>query len=134
MNSMTLAEARTISGTAFLEHLDADAEIPTVTTAACQGDVSILRVTTKAAATPIPATGVVVATGQGGHDHTISGAGMFDRADGRGGSLVVGTLTVPDGATVLMTHVEHGALLIAPGTYRIGGQREYAGVWRAVAD
>lgn len=130
--SMTLIEAQQLSGTEFYDYLDAEAAIPTVTTAACQGDVSILRVTTGPAITPMPKTGVVVAqSGQGGHAHTLTGSGMFDRTD-RG--LVVGTLTVPQDGEVLMTHPEHGAFLIAPGTYRIGTQREFAGEWRAVAD
>ena len=100
-----------------------------------QGDVSILRVTKTAATKLIPKAGVVVAqSGQGGHAHTITGAAMFDRADQRNGSLVIGRLTVPTGADVLISHQEHGALLIAPGTYEIGSQREFAGMWRAVAD
>lgn len=130
--SMTLTEAQQISGTEFYDYLDAEAAIPTVTTAACQGDVSILRVTTGPATTPMPKTGVVVAqSGQGGHAHTLTGPGLFDRKDQ---GLVVGTLTVPQDGEVLMTHPEHGAFLIAPGTYRIGTQREFAGEWRAVAD
>lgn len=132
MTAITLADARQLSGCDFYDYLDVEAAIPTVSSAACQGDVSILRVTTKPATTPIPASGVVVATGQGGHDHTITGPGMFDRASGSG--LVVGTLTVPVGATVLITHQEHGALLFSAGTFQIGSQREFAGEWRAVAD
>ncbi len=133
--SITLDQARQITGTDFYDYLDAQAEVPTVTRAACQGDVSILRVTTAAAVKPIPKTGVVVAqSGQGGHAHTITGAGKFDLAPTRAGSLTIGRLTVPEGADVLISHQEHGALLIAPGTYDIGSQREFAGEWRAVAD
>lgn len=69
-----------------------------------------------------------------GHAHTLTGAGFFDAAPVSTGSLVVGTLTVPADTDVLLTHPEHGAFLIAPGTYRIGTQREFAGEWRAVAD
>lgn len=135
MSAMTLTEARELSGCDFYDYLDVEATIPTVTAAACQGDVSILRVTIPPAVTPIPAAGVVVASGQGGHDHTITGAGMFDRWDSRlRDDLTVGLLTVPEGATVLMTHQEHGAILFSAGTYQIGSQREYAGQWRAVAD
>ena len=134
-NTMTLAKARELSGTEFYNYLDQQAEVPVVTRAACQGDVSLLRVTKVAATTPIPNVGVVVAqSGQGGHAHTITGAAMFDRADQRNGSLVVGRLTVPEGVDVLISHAEHGALLIAPGTYEVGTQREFAGMWRAVAD
>lgn len=135
MSTITLEEARQITGTDFYDYLDAQAEVPTVTTAACQGDVSLLRVTTDPAVKAIPKAGVVVAqSGQGGHAHTITGAGMFDAAPRRTGSLVIGRLTVPVGADVLISHQEHGALLIAPGTYDVGSQREFAGEWRAVAD
>jgi hypothetical protein len=135
MSVLTLEDARRLTGTDFYEYLDAQAAVPTVTSAACQGDVSVLRVTTKPAVKVMPKTGVVVAqSGQGGHAHTLTGAGFFDAAPVRGGSLVVGTLTVPADTDVLLTHPEHGAFLIAPGTYRIGTQREFAGEWRAVAD
>lgn len=135
MSTLTLEEARTLTGTDFYDYLDQQAEVPTVTKAACQGDVSILRVTTVSATTLIPSAGVVVAqSGQGGHAHTITGNGMFDQASKGNGSLVIGKLTVPAGADVLISHQEHGALLIAPGTYEIGSQREFAGEWRAVAD
>lgn len=134
MSTITLAEARELSGTDFYDYLDAQAEVPTITQAACQGDVSLLRVTKAPATTPVPARGVVVATGQGGHDHTITGAAFFDRAPTRDGQLLIGKLTVPADTTVLISHQEHGALLIAEGTWEIGGQREFAGEWRAVAD
>lgn len=135
MSALTLEDARRLTGTDFYEYLDAQAAVPTVTSAACQGDVSVLRVTTNPATTVMPKTGVVVAqSGQGGHAHTLTGAGFFDPAPARSGSLVVGTLTVPADTDVLLTHPEHGAFIIAPGTYTIGTQREFAGLWRAVAD
>ena len=135
MSTITLAEARELSGTDFYDYLDSSVEVPTITQAACQGDVSLLRVTKTPAATPVPAAGVVVATGQGGHHHTITGAAFFDRAPVRDGALLIGRLTVPaDTTAVLISHQEHGALLISEGTWEIGGQREFAGEWRAVAD
>lgn len=130
--TMTLAAAIEMSGTDVYEWLDRQADVPVVTAAACQGDVSILRVTTGPATTPIPQAGVtVVQAERGGHTHSLHGAGFFDR---RESGLTVGTLTVPPGTDVILSHPEHGALLIAPGTYRIGRQREYAGEWRQVAD
>lgn len=134
--SMTLAEVIATTGTEVYDYLDRDATVPVVTTAACQGDISFLRVTTKAAVKPVPVKGVVLASGQGGHDHTLHGAGiLFDFAERNGDvNLVVGTLTVPVGKEALVSHQEHGALLIEPGTYRIGRQREFAGEWREVAD
>ncbi len=131
----TIKELIEITGTEVFDYLDREAEVPVISVAACQGDVSIRRVTTKAATTPIPAAGYVVAqSGQGGHAHVLCGAGFFDAAGAREGSLIVGTLTVPADATVFMSHPEHAGLEIAPGTYTIGTQREYAGMWRAVAD
>ena len=41
---------------------------------------------------------------------------------------------MPDGSTAVLAHPEHGFLEIAPGTYRVGRQREYAGEWAYVAD
>lgn len=135
IKTITLADAQALTGCDFYDYLDAQSEVPTVTTVAAQGDVLIYRVTTKATRTPLPTTGFVVAqSGQGGHAHTLTGAGYFDPAPVRDGSLKVGTLTVPEGVDVLLSHPEHGALLIAPGTYTIGTQREYAGEWRAVTD
>lgn len=130
--TLTLQDAIRITGVEVYDYLDRAAQVPTVHTAACQGDISILRVTTAPAATPMPAEGVTVVRGETGHTHSLHGAGLFDYADG--GGLTVGTLTVPADTDVLMSHPEHGALLIAPGTYRIGRQREFAGEWRQVAD
>lgn len=132
---MIVSEAIEQTGTDVFEWLARDAEVPTVTTNACQGDVSILRVTTKPATTPVPASGVIVVRGEnGGNTHMLHG-GRFDYAEQSGDvNLVVGTLTVAEGETAVMSHPEHGFLEIAAGTYRIGRQREYAGEWRQVAD
>ena len=133
----TLADAENHLGVSHLDHLDRDADIPVVTTSACQGDVSVLRVTTAPAATPVPADGVAVVRGEnGGHAHALFGDGpaFWDPARPRPESLALGTLTVPDGSHALLSHPEHGGLLIAPGTYQVGRQREFAGEWRQVAD
>lgn len=134
MTAVTLADVEARFDFSAYEYLDREMVIPTVTLAACQGDVSILRVTTKKATTPIPAQGVVVRSGNGGHNHILVPGAFFDLAPTREGALTIGTLTVPEGGEGYMTHPEHGALLIAPGTYRIGSQREFAGEWQAVAD
>jgi hypothetical protein len=132
VRSMTLSEAIELTGKDVYDYLDREADVPVVTTAGAQGDVSILRVTTSAATTPMPAAGVVVVQGESGHTHSLHGAGFFDRVTSA--DLRVGKLTVPDGVDVLMSHPEHGAILIAPGTYEIGRQREYRGEWALVAD
>ncbi len=133
---MLVEEAIAAHGVDIFDYLRRDAEIPLVTTAACQGDVSILRVTTKKATTPIPRAGVQVIRGEnGGNTHSLHGDAFFDyAASTRADDLAIGTLTVPADTEVVMAHPEHGFLQIAPGTYKVGRQREYAGEWRAVAD
>lgn len=134
---MIMSEAISKYGTEVLEHLDRQVQVPTVTTAACQGDVSILRVTEPAATTPVGKAGVAVVRGEsGGNTHSLHGDGsiFWDIAPERDGSLVLGVLTVSEGAEAVLAHPEHGFLAIAPGTYRIGRQREFAGEWRVVAD
>lgn len=128
----TIAELETQFDTKLLDYLDKDATVPLVTRVAAQGDVLILRQAGATAATAvIPANGVVVASGREGHNHTLVGDGFFDR---RESGVVVGMLTVPEGATVVLSHEEHGMFQIAPGTYRIGRQREQADVIALVAD
>jgi hypothetical protein len=131
----TLRDVTEKFGVSVLEHLDHEASIPTVSKVACQGDVSILRVTTKAASTPIPAEGVPVVRGEnGGNTHSLHGTAFFDAAPGRAGELTLGTLTVPEDSEAFLLHPEHGALEITEGTYRIGRQREFAGTWALVRD
>ncbi len=130
----TLAELTGIYGVDVLEHLDRQAGIPVLSGPQIQGDVSFLPVTTKPATTPVPPDGVVLAEGREGHAHRLLPGAFFDRVPSRPGSLVIGTMTVPDGAEGYVAHDEHGYMGFAPGTYRVGGQREYAGEWRAVAD
>jgi hypothetical protein len=127
--------------------LAADVDLPVAAPGrpCAQGDVTIvawpdLRRSAKDATTPIPADGVTIAVGNGGHHHTLYGAGFFDAR--RDDEMVYGTLTVPDDGMVLLLHTdpsrrlsdEHGAVQVAAGTYRIGGQREQADEIRRVAD
>lgn len=129
----TLAEIEQQTGVTVFDHLARDAEVPVVTHAAAQGDVSILRVAKAAASTPIPAAGMPIIRGEaGGNTHSLHGIGaFFDAADA---ALLLGTLSVPEGRQAHLLHPEHGGMAIAPGTYEIGRQREYAGEWRLVAD
>lgn len=120
--------------------LDADITIPTLCGVQAQGDLLILPRPNKAAATtPIPQTGVeVVRAEQGGNTHTLlsmDGPGCYwDAADTRSG-VVLGTLTVPAGASAYLVHSEeHGANAVGAGTYEIRRQREQADEIRMVAD
>jgi len=132
---ITLAKAIEITETEVLDYLDRDSEVPTVASAACQGDVSIFRTDDDdPAVTVMPAKGVIVVRSEASQNtHSIhpNGEVFFDY---RENGLLLGVLTVAEGSTALVSHQEHGALEIMPGTYRIGRQREFAGEWRMVAD
>ena len=137
MSTSTIDSMTTRTGVTVLDHLDPSADVPVVSVAAAQGDVSILRVTTRPATTPMPARVDVVRGEAGGNTHSLhpSGDCFWDAATARSvADLTLGTLTVPEGSTAVLAHPEHGFLELAPGTYRIGRQREYAGEWAYVAD
>jgi hypothetical protein len=132
----TLEDITTTHGVEVLDYLDRQVTIPVLRDPQIQGDVSILPVTTKKAVTPIPRAGVAVVVGEnGGNTHSLHGEGcFFDFAPSKPGSLKLGTLTVPENEEAYLIHPEHGAMGMAPGTYTLGRQREYAGEWRQVAD
>ena len=137
MPTSTIDSMTARTGVAVLDHIDPSAEVPVVSAAAAQGDVSILRVTTRPATTPMPARVDVVRGEAGGNTHSLhpSGDCFWDAATARSVTdLTLGTLTVPEGSAAVLAHPEHGFLEVAPGTYRIGRQREYAGEWAYVAD
>jgi hypothetical protein len=135
-------------------HLDRDADIPVLTGPQAQGDIGIRPVRPKpagggrfrrlrvgggrrgAAVTPIPAGGIVVATGQEGHEHRLlPGPARFDAVHPFSGLLLIGILTVPAGGEAYLAHDQHGYLGIGPGTYEVGGQREWTPEsWRLVED
>ena len=137
MSTSTIDSMTTRTGVTVLDHIDPSADVPVVSVAAAQGDVSILRGTTRPATTPMPARVDVVRGEAGGNTHSLhpSGDCFWDAATARSvADLTLGTLTVPEGSTAVLAHPEHGFLELAPGTYRIGRQREYAGEWAYVAD
>lgn len=137
MSTSTIDSMTTRTGVTVLDHIDPSADVPVVSVAAAQGDVSILRVTTRPATTPMPARVDVVRGEAGGNTHSLhpSGDCFWDAATARSvADLTLGTLTVPEGSTAVLAHPEHGFIELAPGTYRIGRQREYAGEWAYVAD
>lgn len=132
---MTLADAISVTGKEVLDYLDRDASVPVVTRAACQGDVSFLRSEDAPATTLMPKQGVVIVKSEASantHSLHADGPVFWDyRSDG---SLLLGVLTVPEGSSALVSHQEHGALQITPGTYRVGRQREWSGEWSLVRD
>lgn len=125
----TLDSLITEHGTEVLDYLDRQVTVPVTNAPQVQGDVSILPVTTQPAMTPLPKSGVAVVRGEsGGNTHSLhaSPAAFFDAAPQRDRSLILGTLTVPEGSEAYLAHPEHGFMGIAPGTYQIGRQREQA--------
>jgi len=115
-----------------------EAEIPVLTGNQRQGDVLVLRVTTKHEGDPLgKGVTVVRAETNSANTHTLVGAGTWEpnaRAN-REDELVQGWLTVPHEGEAFLIHTEeHNALGIGEGTYEIRRQREFAGEWRRVAD
>jgi hypothetical protein len=118
-------------------HLDRDADIPVLTGPQSQGDIGVRPVLRRApTVTPIPAGGVVVAAGREGHEHLLlPGAARFEAVHPPPGSPLIGILTVPAGCEAYLAHDQHGCLGVGPGTYEIGGQREWTPEsWQRVAD
>ncbi|WP_157932199.1 hypothetical protein [Mycobacteroides abscessus] len=130
----TLSAVKELTGKAFFDYLDHEVEVPQVSKQAAQGDVLILRVTTKPATTLMPKTVVVVASEASANTHTLhpSGDCFWDATPNAG--LVQGKLTVPDGSSAVLSHQEHGAFEILPGTYELRRQREWGSEWRQVHD
>ena len=133
-NMTTLTDVEAVYGVSHLDHLDKEAAIPVVTNLAFQGDVAIIRRDGAGMVmTPIPATGYPVVRGEnGGNTHALFGPGFFHVTPNFG--LDLGVLNVPVGEQVLLSHPEHGGLLIQPGTYVVRRQREQADEIRLVQD
>lgn len=134
---LTLAQSVEITGKNVFDYLDHAAEVPQVDTSGAQGDVMVLRVTTKAAVKPMPRTVVVVASEASSNTHTLhpNGDCFYDaHAATSQGDVLLGKLTVPEGSTALLSHQEHGNIEILSGTFEIRRQREFAGEWAYVRD
>ena len=134
---MLLAESVAITGKAVFDYLDHEAEVPRIDSIAAQGDVLVLRVTTRPATTVMPKTVVVVASEASSNTHTLhpNGECFYQPKEARGPiDLVLGILTVPADSTALLSHQEHANIEILPGTYEIRRQREFSGEWAYVRD
>jgi hypothetical protein len=58
----------------------------------------------------------------------------FARAPQAGGSVLLGTLFVGEGATAVLHHIEHGYNLVGPGMYTLRGKRTQMQEVQRVAD
>lgn len=128
--------------TEFLGDFSADFEIPVLSGPQCQGDVSICPVSeypTKVSydkAVAVTTKGYeVIRGGAMNNAHTLR---TLDKrvtfAPAARQDLVLGKLTIPEGAEAYLEHPEHGFNGIAPGEYVIGRQREQAEQLRMVQD
>lgn len=118
-------------------------DIPVLSGPQAQGDLIILpwpqttsptRRAKETMAAKLVTGPIVVQTGQGGHDHTLSPAPGVAWHGYQAGSQTLGVLTVADGAVAVLGHIEHGDTYIGPGVYVIRRQREQADEIRLVAD
>jgi hypothetical protein len=101
-----------------------------------QGDLLVLPADGKVppASEPVPAAGVALLRGQGGHVHLL--LGRVNWAPGEQGAQTLGTVTVPDCETGYLAHgdgtpvsalsqdAEHALVAFGPGTYVVRRQRE----------
>ena len=111
--------------TGSLDHLIAETEIPVLTTAQRQGDVSWwpVRSGNVAGLIEVKTDGYPVVRGEaGGNTHLLLADGPVFFAPASDGTRL-GTLVVPDGSTAHMHHPEHGYNSIGAGTYIMRGQR-----------
>lgn len=130
-----LHEMVELTGKAVFDYLDMQSDLPLVDKIAAQGDVMVRKdATFPAAKTVMPKTVVVVASEASSNTHTLHPSGECFYEALEGGGLTLGTLTVPEGSTALLSHQEHGGLEILPGTYTISRQREFGAEWRMVHD
>jgi hypothetical protein len=129
-------------GIDVLDHLDREVDVPVLRGPQCQGDLLILPAP-EGQAVPgepisVPTEGVPLVRGEnGGNTHSLVADGpvMWAPAPRRSGSLDVGVIIVPDGATAFLAHPEHAyAGIGGPGQYVVRRQREQADEIRAAAD
>ncbi len=125
-------------GVDVLAHLDRQAAVPVLSGLQAQGDVIVVPADSAPATTSVQPAGFPVVEGEsGGNTHLLLAEGdvRFDQSSTTSGAdLVLGTLTVAEGATAYLAHPEHAYTGIAPGTYELRRQREQADEIRMVQD
>lgn len=119
----------------------AELEVPVLTGPQRQGDVFIWPAEAPSSMdgfTAVPREGVAVVFGEAtGNTHRLDADGpvFWSPARQSAGSLLLGTVLVPEGSQAYLIHdQEHGANGMGPGAYRLVGKREQADQIRRVAD
>lgn len=89
-----------------------------------QGDIPFFPYTGKVTGTKAKHTGsVVLALGEKtGHKHVIS---VIDHNDMQAWKQLEGGWIITLKSEGTVTHNQHGTIVVAPGTYRVGQEREY---------
>jgi hypothetical protein len=115
-------------------------DAPTLTAPQAQGDLMILPWPTTTApgwrqreagyAMPLPTAGVAVLASHHVIPLTTTAQAVPALAPGRGSGQTLGTLFVPDGCSVLISHDEHEDLRVGPGVYVLRRQRRFDAVER----
>jgi hypothetical protein len=134
---ITIGQAIATFGVTIDDHVDHQAEIPVLSGLQFQGDVAVVPADRPPARTPIPETGVPVLRGQAEantHLLLVTGKAFFTAPARLDSAMLLGVLTVAEGATAYLAHPEHAFTGIAPGTYELRRQREQANQARLVAD
>src|SRR5882762_7885042 len=134
---MTASELESRLGVSIDEHLAREVEIPVIAgRPQRQGDVLFVPAVTSAATTPLTRAGYPVVRGEvGGNTHRLhadQGESFYSPFAGDGQRL--GVLTVGEGSTAVLSHLEHGFMAFGPGTYMVIRQREQADEIRLVQD
>lgn len=145
MTTFTVAEAIKHFEVEIDPHLEREVDIPVNGGIQRQGDVLVrpAKAPKNFKGQGVPLAGIAVVRGEnGGNTHLLLAQGESVRymaVDNSGDlaeavNLRIGVLDVPEGATAYFAHPEHGYLGIAPGTYEIRRQREFADTIRQIAD
>lgn len=138
MNTVTHAEVASRTGTNIPPHLEAQAEVPVITTMWRQGDLYIRREThtPNGPGTLLTGQGHKVVQGEADRNsHILNGDGRFHAGRYVSNVLDYGVLVVPAGGTAVLTHTaEHGSVAMGEGTWRIWGQVSHEAELRRAAD
>jgi hypothetical protein len=133
----TYGRALALIGVGVPPHLLADAEIPVLTGAQAQGDLLVVPAEPPSSLRwrPVGPEGVQVVHGEAtGNTHWLhrgfdaTGVRWADPDPDDEDELVLGYLSVPEGASALLIHTdEHGANGIGPGRFAVRRKREADG-------
>lgn len=134
----------TMTADAVLEQLAREIDVPTHFKPQAQGDIGVFAAEVAPATEPIPADGIELVRGDGGHAHLLLGRVLWAPSDCETNTL--GVVTVPAGEVGYLAHgdgtpqsaldreARHDLVAFPAGTYVIRRQREEAELAQVRAD